>query len=121
MKRTYHPDETVSMERMLTREDIELSGKQRIQARRAPLVCANRDESVLQVRNIFLDRLGTLGRFVHLRLEFFDMSRVSLQCCAYFFLEVVDDYKVGEEREDILDLEKVCTFEEAHCPVGTSC
>jgi hypothetical protein len=86
------------MERVLAREHVELPRQQGISARRAPFPSINRDETGLQYRDVTLDCLRILRCIVHLRLELIDMRGIALQRVAYFFLEIVYDDKIREER-----------------------
>lgn len=118
--KTHQADETVGVECMLAGEHVELSRKQRLVTMRAPLSGVDRDEALLESRNVLLDGLRILGHIVHLRLQRINMRRISLQGIAYLLLEVVDDYEVGEEWQNVLNLEKICVLQEPHGPTERS-
>jgi hypothetical protein len=104
------------VERVLAREDVELPREQRHGAHRATLAGVERDEAVLEPGCVLLHRVRAARRVVHLLLERIDLRRVSLECVGDLLLEVVDDNEVGEERQDIFNLEQVCVFQEVHGP-----
>ena len=121
---THQSNQTVRMEGVVAREDVELAGHEREGAVRAPLRGVHGHEALLQRGDVLLDRLCVLRRLVHVRLELVDVRRVPLERGADLLLEVVDDDEVGEERQDVLDLEQIRVLEEAHRPVdeyGSKC
>lgn len=93
------------MERVLTREDVELPCQKQEGAYRASFSRINSHESVFQLRYILLDGLRSVGSLVHLPLEHLDMGGVPLKSMSNFFLEVINNNKIGEERQYVLDLE----------------
>ena len=106
------------MERMLTREDIELSCEQRLVTMRTSLASVDSDESLLQCRYVLLDGLGVPCHLIHLSLQRVDMGRVALQRSANLLLEIIDDHKVRKERQDVLDFQKIRVLQESHGPRG---
>ena len=114
---TYQADETVSMKRMATREDVELSGQEEMRADRACFSSVDRHKTVLQSRDILFDRLSRLRSLVHILLQCIDMRRVTLQSMCNLLLEIINDDKVRKEWKDILDLEKISVLQKPHSPV----
>lgn len=113
---THLVDETICMERVLAREDVELPREEGQSTAAALLACINDDEAISQVGDVALDGLCAPSRFVHVVLEPLDVRRVVLESRADLVLEVVDDHKIGEKGEDVLYLEQVGRLEEAHSP-----
>lgn len=105
------------MEGMLTWENVKLSREQWIRALRATLVDIQRDESVFEIRDVFLDGFCASSRFVHFGFERLDVIAVPLKSIADLFLEVIDDDKVGEERQNIFDLDEVGILEKLHSSI----
>lgn len=93
------------MERVLAREDVELAREELLAAAATALGGVDDDETIAEVGNVSLDRLGAARRVVHVALEALNVRRVALERGADLVLEVVDDDKVGEERQDVLDFE----------------
>ena len=116
--RAHLVDEAVSVEGVLAREDVELSREELLSTAPAPFRGIDDHEPVAEVRNVGLDRLGRPGRVVHVALEALNVGRVALERGADLVLEVVDDDKVGEEGQDVFNLEEVRRFEEPHRTAG---
>lgn len=103
----HQSDETVRMERVPTWEHIELPRQQCELAVRTSLACIDRYEAVLQRRDVCLDGGRIRGRLVHFSAKAVNVRRVPLERITYLILEVVDNDKVGEEGEDVFDLQEV--------------
>jgi len=86
------------MECVVTRKDIELPCKKEIRATRALFVRIDGDESVFEGSNVLLYTFGSLCGLIHLDLERVDLGGISLQGMRNFFLEIIDDNKIREER-----------------------
>ena len=106
--KTHQSDQAVRVERVVAREDVELARHERERARRAALRRVDGDEALLQRGDVLLDGVRVARCLVHVRLERVDVRRVALEGGADLFFEVVDDYKVWEEGEDVFDLEEGC-------------
>ena len=104
------------MEGVVAWEDVELAGHEREGAVRAPLRGVHGDEALLQRGDVLLDGVRVARCLVHVRLERVDVRRVALEGGADLFFEVVDDDEVGEERQDVFDLEQLGVLEEPHRP-----
>ena len=119
-RNTHKTDETVGMEGVLTWEDIELSREERLVADRTLLCRVDGDEALLQCGDILLDSLRVARGLIHLRLQRVDVRGVVLERRTYLVLEVINHYEVGEERQDVFDLQEVGVLEEAHGPASLS-
>jgi hypothetical protein len=107
-------DEAVSVEGMLTREDIELPRQQLHPTTPTLLIRINDDEPLVQLLDISLDRVCSPRCVAHVSLEAFDVRGVGFEGVADLVFEGVDDYEVGEEGEDVFDFEERGRVEEAH-------
>lgn len=83
---------------------------------RTPFSLFQRDEAVLQIRNIIFNDLCASGSLVHVRTKLVDVFGIFLQREADFVFEVIDDNKVREEGEYVLYLQKRRVLDEFHSP-----
>lgn len=118
-KRAHLGNQTVRVESMLTREDVELPRKQRVVACRAVLGGFNRHKAFAESPNVLLDSIGAASRLVHLVLESIDATGVALECGTDLFFEIIDNDKVGEEWQNVFDREQVGAIKEPHRAVKT--
>jgi len=70
---------------------------------------------VASLGNLFSDDPSAPGRLDHVLLQLVDVLGVLLEGVADGCLEVVDGDKVGEEGEDVLDLDGRALLQELHC------
>ena len=70
---------------------------------------------VASLGNLFSDNPSAPGRLDHVLLQLVDVLGVLLEGVADGCLEVVDGDKVGEEGEDVLDLDGRALLQELHC------
>lgn len=106
------------MERVLTREDVELPRQQLRPTTSTFFVRIDHDKPLIELGNVGLDRIRRPRRVAHVALEPLDVRGVAFEGVADLVFEVVDDYEVGEEGEDVFNLEKRGRLEEAHGAVG---
>lgn len=102
---TYQGDEAVCPELVAARKNVEGAAHQAAAASVAAVVGVDEHEAPLEVLDFGLDELGRRRRLVHLGLEALDLGRARLERRADLDLDVVDDNKVGEERENVFDCE----------------
>jgi hypothetical protein len=85
------------MERVLTREDVELPRQEGQSTAPTLLARIDDDETVAQIGNVALDGLCAPSCLVHVVLQPLDVRRVALESRADLLLEVIDDDEVGEK------------------------
>ena len=102
------------MECMVTGKDIELPCKKEIKTTGALLIHVDRDESVFEGGNVLFYGFSGLGSLIHFDLERIDLGRISLQGVCNFFLEIIDNNEIREERQNNFDFQQICIFKELH-------
>lgn len=102
------------MESMVTRKDIELPCKKEIRTTRALFVRVDGDKSGFERRNVLFYAFGGLCSLIHFNLERIDLGGISFQGVRNFFLEIIDDNEIREERQNIFDFEQICILKELH-------
>lgn len=114
---THQAYETVCVERMLAREDIELPAQQEFAADRTFVFGVDRNEPLLQGCDVLLDGCGVTRRLVHVGFQALNVCGITFQRCTYLLLEVVDDHEIRKEWQDVFNLEQVGVLQELHRPV----
>ena len=99
------------MERMLTGKHEELPTKHRQRAEPALLPRFDNGIPRIQTRDLRPDLPRRVGRVIHLLAEGVNVARVLLERGADFVLEVVDDYEVREEGDEVFDAEEFAAAE----------
>lgn len=110
----YLLDQAISVEAVLARERVKLSGQELLSARAALLARLDDHEAVVELGDVGLDGLSGARRLGHVLLQALYVRRVVFERRADLLLEVVDHDKVGEEGQDVLDLEQTRRLEELH-------
>lgn len=91
----------------MAREHIELPRQEQLFALGAWCIRVDGNISILQRGDVLLDAFCRLRRLIHLTLQLINMRGILLQSMRNLFFEVVNDYKVREERQYILNLQEI--------------
>lgn len=94
------------MKRVLARKDEEVPTQQRQAADAAHLTGLDDGVAAIEGADVRLDGLGARSRLVHLPFQRVDVPRIPFQRVADLLLEVVDNDKVREEGDQVLDAEE---------------
>jgi hypothetical protein len=113
---TYQANETVSMEGMVTWKHIKLPREQQFRAMRTLFIRVNGNKPVFKHGDVLFDSISGPRCVIHFCLQSVDLCRVAFKRVRNFFFEIIDDHKVREEGQDILDFEEIRVLQKSHRP-----